>query len=153
MVDFLKSLLSDFDPAALLPDLMGMFEGLEGVLRIAVMAAPLCLLGLGLWYLLLPPAEANHSFGYRYFWGMSSVEAWQFTQRVAGLTWTGLGLVMTIVMAVICNGYRDMGWEAMLWSALWAIVCEIGIVLVSILLINVIVIFFFDRKGVRRTFN
>lgn len=152
MVDFLKSLLSDFDVAALLPDLPSLFQGMEGVLRIAVMAGPLCLLGLGLWYLLLPPAEANHNFGYRCFWAMSSVDAWQFTQRIAGFVWSAVGLVMTIVMGVICNGYRDLSWEAMVWSAFWALVCELAVIAISILLINILVLFFFDRKGTRRSF-
>ena len=151
MVDFLKSLLSDFDPAALIPDLPSLLQGMEGVLRIAVMAGPLCLLGLGLWYLLLPPAEANHNFGYRCFWAMSSVEAWQFTQRIAGLIWSGVGLVMTIVMGVVCNGYRDLSREAMVWSAFWAVVCELAVVAISTLIINALVLFFFDRKGVRRS--
>ena len=112
MIDFFKTLLSDFDPMMLLPDLGAMMDKLDVALRVVVMAGPLCLLGLGLLYLLFPPAEANHIFGYRHFWGMSSVEAWQFTQKTAGLVWTGLGLVMTVVMAFLCNGYRDMTWEA-----------------------------------------
>lgn len=150
MVDFLKSLLSDFDPAALVPDLASMLPGLEGVLRIAVMAGPLCLLGLGLWYLLLPPAEANHNFGYRAFWAMSSVDAWQFTHKVAGLTWTVLGLVLTVVMGIRCNGFRDMASEAMAWSALWALVWELAIVVISILAVNILIMVLFDYKGVRR---
>ena len=91
MVDFLKSLLSGFDPAMLVPDLTAMLENLDVALRVVVLAGPLCLLGLGLLYLLAPPAEANHIFGYRHYWGMSSVDAWQFTQRTAGYVWTGLG--------------------------------------------------------------
>ena len=151
MVDFLKSLLSDFDPMLLLPDLAAMFEKLDVVLRVVVLAGPLCLLGLGLLYLLAPPAEANHVFGYRHFWGMSSVEAWQFTQKTAGLVWTGLGLVMTVIMAFICNGYRDMVWETMLASALTSVLIELALVVGSTFLINSLVIFQFDRKGLRRT--
>ena len=109
-----------------------------------------CLLGLGLLYLLAPPAEANHIFGYRHYWGMSSVEAWQFTQKTAGLVWTGLGLVMTVVMAFICNGYRDMGWEAMLTSALTSVLVELALVVGSTFFINFLVISQFDHKGLRR---
>jgi len=150
MVDFLKSLLSDFDPMALLPDLWAIFDKLDVALRVVVLAGPLCLLGLGLLYLLAPPAEANHIFGYRHFWGMSSVEAWQFTQRTAGYVWTALGAVMTIAMAFICNTYRDMAWEAMLLSALISVIVELLFVIVSTFLINALVILQFDRKGVRR---
>lgn len=150
MVDFLKSLLGDFDPTALLPDLWAIFDKLDVALRVAVLVGPLCLLGLGLLYLLAPPGEANHIFGYRHFWGMSSVEAWRFTQHTAGLVWTGLGLGMTVVMAFLCNGYRDMAWEAMLMSALTSVAVELLVVFLSTLLINTLVIFRFDRKGTRR---
>lgn len=150
MIDFVKSLLSDFDPAAILPDLGEMLSGLELALRIAVLAGPLCLLGFGLWYLLAPAREANHYIGYRTYWGMSSVEVWQFTQRLAGLVWTGVGLIMTIVMAILCNGYRDLGQEAMIWSAITAILWELGIIVVTILAINITLLVLFDRKGYRR---
>ena len=150
MIDFFKSLLSDFDPLMLLPDLTAMLQKLDVALRVVVLAGPLCLLGLGLLYLLAPPAEANHVFGYRHFWGMSSVEAWQFTQKTAGMVWTGLGLVLTIVMAFLCNGYRDMAWETMLTSALTSVFVELALVVGSTFLINALVIFQFDRKGLRR---
>ena len=150
-MDFLKSLLSGFDPAALVPDLGAIFNNLDAALRVVVLAGPLCLLGLGLLYLLAPPSEANHVFGYRHFWGMSSVEAWRFTQKTAGLVWTGLGLVLTVVMAFLCNGYRDLGAEAMLMSALTSVGVELLLVFLSTLLINTLVILHFDRKGTRRS--
>ena len=151
MVDFLKSLLSDFDPVALLPDLWAVFDNLDAVLRVVVLAGPLCLLGLGLLYLLFPPAEANHIFGYRHFWGMASVDAWQYTQKTAGLVWTGLGLAMTIAMSFICNAYRDMAWEAMLFSALTSVVVELLLVVLSTFLISTLVVLRYDLKGKRRS--
>ncbi len=149
-MDFLKSLLEGMDPTALLPDLWAIFDKLDVALRIAVLAGPLCLLGLGLLYLLAPPSEANHVFGYRHFWGMSSVEAWKFTQKTAGLVWTGLGLGMTVIMAFRCNSYRDIAWEAMLLSALTSVTVELLLVFLSTVLINALVILHFDRKGTRR---
>ena len=148
MIDFVKNLLGDgFDPAALLPDLWAIFGSLDTALRVVVLAGPLCLLGLGLLYLLAPPDEANHIFGYRLFWGMSSVEAWQYTQKTAGLVWLVLGLGMTVAMAFICNSYRDMAWEAMLLSALISVLVELLLVFVSKLLINALVVLRFDLKG------
>ena len=150
MVDFVKSLLGDFDPTALLPDLWANFDKLDVALRVLVLAGPLCQLGLGLLYLLAPPAEANHIFGYRHFWGMSSVDAWQYTQKTAGFVWTGLGALMTIAMAFICNSYRDMAREAMLLSALISVIAELIFVIGSTFLINALVILAFDRRGDRR---
>ena len=150
-MDFLKSLLGDFDPAALVPDLEALFNNLDGALRVVVLAGPLCLLGLGLLYLLAPPSEANHVFGYRHFWGMSSVEAWRFTQKTAGLVWTGLGLCLTVIMAFLCNGYRELAAEAMLMSALTSVLVELLLVFLSTLLINTLVVFRFDHRGTRRS--
>jgi uncharacterized membrane protein len=150
-MDFLKSLLSGFDPAALVPDLGAIFNNLDGALRVVVLAGPLCLLGLGLLYLLAPPSEANHVFGYRHFWGMSSVEAWRFTQKTAGLVWTGLGLCLTVIMAFLCNGYRELAAEAMLMSALTSVLVELLLVFLSTLLINTLVVFRFDHRGTRRS--
>ena len=150
-MDFLKSLLADFDPAALVPDLEALFNNLDGALRVVLLAGPLCLLGLGLLYLLAPPSEANHVFGYRHFWGMSSVEAWRFTQKTAGLVWTGLGLCLTVIMAFLCNGYRELAAEAMLMSALTSVLVELLLVFLSTMLINTLVIFHFDHKGARRS--
>lgn len=150
MKELLKSLLNDFDPTVFLPDLNVVFQGLELVLRIAVLLGPLCLLGFGLWYLLAPAKEANHSVGYRFYWGMSSVEVWQFTQRLAGLVWTGLGLALTIIMAVRCNGYRDLSQVEMISSALTSLLWELGLIVASIVAIDLTVVILFDRKGYRR---
>ena len=151
MIDFVKNLLGGgLDPTAFLPDLWAMFDKLDVALRVVVLAGPLCLLGLGLLYLLSPPDEANHLFGYRMFWGMSSVEAWQYTQKTAGLVWLALGLGMTVSMAFICNSYREMAWEAMLFSALISVVVELLLVFISKLLISALVVLKFDLKGTNR---
>ena len=151
MIDFVKNLLGDgFDPTALLPDLWAIFDNLDVALRVVVLAGPLCLLGLGLLYLLAAPKQANHLLGYRLFWGMASEEAWQYTQKAAGLVWLALGLGMTVAMAFICNSYRDMAWEAMLLSALISVLVELLLVFVSKLLINALVVLRFDIQGGRR---
>ena len=148
---FLTADAEAFNPVSLLPDLQKLTLHLDIVMRIAVLAGPLCLLGLGLWYLLAPAKEANHRIGFRCWWGMASVEVWQFTQRLAGLIWTAAGLGMTIVMALICNGYRDLSPDRMVFSALKALGWELVIVLVTILVINLIVVLLFNQKGYRRT--
>ena len=96
----LKALFEEFDLAAFLPDLTNVLGWVEMLLRIAVMVGPMLLLLFGLIYLLAPPKEANHGLGYRFWWGMASLDAWQFNQHLAGLVWTGLGLVLTIIMAL-----------------------------------------------------
>lgn len=146
----IKSLLEDFDLEKFVPELETLLGKLEFVMRIAVMAAPLCLLGLGLLYFLGAPKEANHYLGYRCHRGMASVESWQFTQKFAGLFWTVLGLVLTIVMAVVCNGFRGMELMDMVWLSVRCLVWQIALALISILIINTAVFVVFDRKGISR---
>lgn len=150
-MDSIIALFENFDPAAFIPEVNTLLGQLELLARIAVMIGPLILLGLGLWYFLAPPKEANHHAGFRTLWGMGSVEAWQFTQRIAGICFAVLGFVLTVVMALICNGYRGMDVMDMLWSAVKCILWQIGLVLVATIGIHIAVIVFFDWKGNRRT--
>ena len=149
-MDALKSLFSGFDFAAFIPDLNTVLGWIQLVCRLCVMAAPLILLGFGLVYLLCPPKEANHTAGYRFWWSMASLDAWQFTQHLAGLVWTGLGLVLTIIMALICNGYRRMETMDMVWSAVKCLGWEAVLTVIACLAINITVICVFDRNGFRR---
>ena len=149
-MDALMSLFEGFDFANFIPDVTSVLGWLETVARIAVMAAPLVLLGFGLLYLLAPPKEANHSLGFRFWWGMASLDAWQVTQRIAGMVWMVLGLVLTIVMGILCNGFRGMEVDAMLWLAIRCILWELGIAVVSTLGIQLTVFIVFDSRGFRR---
>lgn len=151
-MEALKALMEDFDPAAILPDLSTFLGKLEMVMRIAVMIGPLVLLGLGLLYFLAAPKEANYKLGYRFFWGMSSVESWQFTQRLAGIVWGILGLILCIVMTVLSGKFRGMEVDTMTSQAMKYLLWELGSVAVSILLINVTVLICFDSNGIRRRF-
>lgn len=151
-MDALKALMKDFDPAALMPDLGTFLGKLEGCIRLVVMLAPLVLLGLGLLYLLAAPKEANYKLGYRCFWGMSSVESWRFTQRLAGGLWTVLGLILAIVMSSLTGKFQGMDLAAVTQLAVKYLLWELGCVVVSMLIINLTVVVFFDFKGNYRPF-
>lgn len=149
-MDALKSLFSDFDFAAFIPNLDTVLGWVELIARLAVMAGPLFLLGFGLVFLLSPPKEANHVAGYRFWWGMASLDAWQFTQKLAGMVWSALGLVLTIVMALICNGFRNLEPMDMVWSAVKCLLWELGLAGAACLGINITVMVVFDKYGYRR---
>ena len=87
-----KALMDNFDPASLLPDLSNVFGWIEMVCRVAVLVGPIILAALGIAYLFFSPKEANYYFGYRTYYGMGSVEAWRFTQRLSGIVLGLLGL-------------------------------------------------------------
>ena len=58
-IEDLKGLMDGFDPAALLPELDGILEGIVSLARMAVMVGPILLFAAGLAYLLLAPKEAS----------------------------------------------------------------------------------------------
>lgn len=142
-----KALMDNFDPAALLPDLTTIFGWIQLACRVAVTAGPILLTVLGIAYLLLSPKEANYYFGYRTYYGMGSVQAWRFTQRLAGIVLGVLGLILTGVMLVISGGFGEMTAEAMVWKALGCVGIEAVLVLIANLVINIAAMARFDRKG------
>ena len=146
-VEDLKGLMDEFDPASLLPELDGILEGIVSLARMAVMVGPILLFVAGLAYLLLAPKEANYTFGYRCAFGMGSVEAWRFTQRLAGIVWSVLGLVLSIVMRAKTGNFIDMEISQMLWQAVKCLIWETGIVAVSCLVINTVVMARFTYDG------
>ena len=150
-IESFKELMDGFDPAALLPDLSTVLGRVELIARIAVVLGPIVLLVLGLAYLFLSPREANHYFGYRCYFGMGSVEAWRFSQRLAGMVWTALGLVLTVVMVIISTGFKGKEAMDMATSAVWCLVWQVALVAVSVLVINFVVMLRFDRNGDYRT--
>lgn len=152
-LDALKELLENFDLNKILPSLDTIAGWVELALRLLVIVGPLMLLGFGLMYLLCPPKEANYSLGFRCWWGMASLESWQFTQKVAGILWSAAGLVLTLVMALLSTGFRDMEVTKMVDVAVSYLLWELGILLALCLIVNIAVIVFFDHKGFRREFT
>ena len=146
-IESIKSLMDGFDPAALLPDLSDLFGSLASLCRFAVMIGPVVLLILGLAYLFLAPREANYYFGYRCYFGMGSVQAWRFTQRMAGMLFGGVGLILTIVMFLISGGFAEMEVTDMVWKAAGCLAWQAIIAIVLTLLVNFLAFFFFDAKG------
>ena len=146
-IDSIKELMDGFDPAALLPELDTVFGKIELVCRIAVMIGPVLLILLGLTYLFLAPKEANHYLGYRCYFGMGSVQAWRFTQKLSGIVLGGLGLVLTVVMVFMMMSFRGMEVQAMLWRAVKCLIWEAVLALLANLAINAAAFFLFDSHG------
>ena len=149
-IEDLKSLMDAFDPAALLPELNGILDTVLYAVRIATLVGPAVLLLLGLGYLIFAPKEANYYFGYRCIFGMGSVEAWRFTQRLAGIVWSVLGLVLTGAMLLLTNGFAELDVYDAVWAAVRYVLWEVGLVAVSCLAINGVVMSRFTYDGDRR---
>ena len=146
-IEDLKSIMDAFDPASLLPELGSILDVLVRAVRIAALVGPAVLLVLGLGYLIFAPKEANYYFGYRCSFGMGSVEAWRFTQRLAGIVWSVLGLVLTIAMVVLTRDFADMEAYDVVWRGAKYILWEVGLVAASSLFINTVVMSQFTYDG------
>ena len=146
----ISSATNELDLGSLLPNLSTLIGWIEFLLGLAVMIGPLLLLGFGLLYLFRPPKEANFGIGYRCWWGMSSLEAWQFTQKLAGKIWTGLGGALTIFMLVICISFGSLDPLTMAMRAGFCLLCQIVLISIACVAINIVVMVHFDKDGFRR---
>ena len=151
IIEQMKQLVNEFDFANFIPAVDSVLGWIELLVRLFVMAAPVCVLVFGLWFLFLPPKEANHRAGYRTYFGMGSVEAWRFTQFLAGIIWSAVGLILSVVMLLVTNGYREMDMMDMVNNAIVCVLWEIGCIVLCCLGINITALVMFDRKGVRRS--
>ena len=149
-IEDLKGLMDGFDPASLLPELDGILSGVAQAVRIAVLVGPIALLVLGLGYLFLAPREANYLFGYRCTFGMGSVEAWRFTQRLAGMVWGALGLALTLVMFSLTKKFAGQDVNQVLGLGVKYVLWEAGLAAISCLAINTVVMTRFTYSGDRR---
>ncbi len=140
----------EFDFAALVPDLPSLLEKVCAIVRLAIFVGPILLLVQGLFYLMFPPKEANHRMGFRTYFGMGSVEAWQYTQRMAGLIYSFLGgalLVIALIVSLVLIGkdpHRlvNISASCLLWQAILALLARLSV--------GVLAAVYFDRNGYRR---
>ena len=146
-IEDLKSIMDAFDPASLLPEMESILNVLVDAVRLAILAGPIVVLAFGVLFLVFAPKEANYYLGYRCAFGMGSVEAWRFTQRLAGITWTGLGLALTVVMFILTRKFGQLTAYDVVWTGAKYILWEVGLVAVSSLFINTAVMSQFTYDG------
>ena len=59
----IKEMMDGFDPASLLPGIDSIVSKVQVLCSIAILAAPVIMLCMGIAYLLFAPKEANYYFG------------------------------------------------------------------------------------------
>ena len=138
------------DLEKLIPKMDKLVEWAHGLISISVRIGPLCILFLGIIYLLIPPKEANRKFGYRTYFGMGSVEAWLFTQRTAGLIMTVIGLILHKVAKSATKKFAGMATAAMAEKAFELIKVQIKWVLVIYVVMFFLTMIAYNRKGLCR---
>ena len=150
-MNIISSILDGLDNAGnLVPELDQLLSRLEFWVSIFLMIGPLCMLFLGIFYLFLSPKEANHHIGYRTYFGMGSVDAWRQTQKIAGILYGSVGLVLTVIMGIIC---LTLGSKDGLQLGATALVCVLIQAIVALLVYLTIFAYtaiVFDKDGNRR---
>lgn len=149
-IENIKELMDGVDIAKLLPNIEAILAHMGSIARIALLLGPAVVLFLGLHYFLLAPKEANYTTGYRFFWGMASVESWKFMQQTAGIIWSLLGMGLLIAMGITGGELEEMALMDVLWVVVRRVALQAGLTLASCIVIDLIVFARFDRKGKRR---
>lgn len=138
------------DLGKLIPKLDTVEGWVQWLIAFAVRVGPVCILVLGLIYLLIPPKEANHKAGYRTYFGMGSVMAWRFTQRIAGALMTLTGLILTIIAYKAVGKFADLSLMEMAEKAFSLIKVQVICALVIYIFMFLLTAIMFNRKGERR---
>ena len=85
---------------AIIPRLDALLRDMRLWMGLAMLLGPVIFICLGLYYRKWAPPEANHKLGYRTYFGMGSVSAWKYTQKLAGKVWTGVGIGLAVLAVV-----------------------------------------------------
>lgn len=149
-LDTVKHLLDGVDPATLLPDVSTVVGKVQLVCTLAILVAPLVMLVLGIAYLFFAPKEANYYFGYRTAFGMGSVSAWRRTQRLAGLVFSILGLLLTVVMLLVSLTLPSRAPMDMVWLAVKCLLWQGALALLSKATINGLTMLHYNYRGTKR---
>lgn len=149
-MESITEFIEKIDLEKLVPEMDTLLGKLQAVASWALMIGPIVMLAFGLWYYFMPPKEANHKVGFRTWFGMGSEDAWKFTQRLAGVVWGALGIVL-LVMAIIVSltfGGKDVMQIAS--SAFICLIWQAGLAVIGGFTISFIVFLRYDSLGYKR---
>ena len=142
--------LFNMDFTALVPNLNTMLGLIRFLLSLLLLAGPISMLILGFLYLFMAPPEANYKFGFRTYFGMGSVEAWRFSQRMAGISFGGLGLVLLVIALIVDLSFIGANTYQVATRAMICLLWQVGLVAVARLAVGILCAAFFTADGSRR---
>lgn len=142
--------LFNIDFSALVPNLNTMLGLIRFLLSMLLLAGPLSLLILGFMYRFMAPPEANYKFGFRTYFGMGSVEAWRFSQRIAGIAFGALGLVLLVIALIVDLTFIGKDTYQIASSAMVCLLWQLGLIGAVRLGIAILCAKFFTADGSRR---
>ena len=142
--------LFDLDLSKFVPAMPVFLGALRALLVIIILAGPILLVTLGAMYLLRPAPEANFKYGFRTYYGMGSVEAWKFSQKIAGLAYGGLGAILLLVMFIIVLTFFGKDLFRIANTAIICLLWQVGLTLVARITVGVMCYIYFDKEGNRK---
>ena len=143
----ITEILDKLDLAKFVPELDKLMELVLKVAKLSVRVGPVCILLLGIIYLFLHPNEANHKAGYRTFFGMGSVHAWRFTQRVSGFIMLISGIILNSAAKKAAEEFTVKEPNAMFDEVLALVKVQIFWVLVIFVFMLLLTAVLFNSKG------
>ena len=143
----ITELLNNFSLEKYIPKLDTLMGWIQWLVSLAVRLGPICILVLGIIYFLIPPKEANRKAGYRTYFGMGSVIAWNVTQRLAGILMIPTGLVLTIIAYVKVGKFPDYDLMTMADVAFQAVKGQTICALIIYVLMFLLTAVLFNRNG------
>ncbi len=148
-MDFITKLF-DLDLSKFVPEMPAFLGGLRALLVLAILIGPILLVALGAMYLLRPAPEANFKYGFRTYFGMGSIEAWRFSQKIAGLAFGGLGAVLLLVMFIVVLTFFKKDLFQIANTAIVCLIWQAVLALIARIVVSILCWKYFDRNGDRR---
>ena len=149
-MEAITEFIEKIDLEKLVPEMDTLLGKLQAVATWALMIGPIVMLILGLWYFFLPPKEANHKVGFRTWFGMGSEEAWKFTQRLAGIVWGGLGIVLLLMSIIVSLTFGGKDVMQIATSAFICLIWQAGLAVIGGFAVSFIVFLRYDSLGYKR---
>lgn len=148
-MDFITKLF-DLDLSKFVPEMPAFLGGLRALLVLAILIGPILLVTLGAMYLLRPAPEANFKYGFRTYFGMGSIEAWRFSQKIGGLAFGGLGAVLLLVMFIVVLTFFKKDLFQIANTAIVCLIWQAILALIARITVSILCCVYFDRNGDRR---
>ena len=142
--------LFDMDLSALVPEISAFLGATRAILVLAILLGPVLLLALGAMYLLRPAPEANFKYGFRTYFGMGSIEAWQFSQKIAGLAYGMLGALLLLAMFIVVLTFGKKDLMQIAGTVVICLMCQVVLALISRSVVAILCGVYFDKDGNRR---
>ncbi len=146
----IAAFFDNMDFTKLVPDLSTLLGRVQAAVTLALLVGPVLMLVFGLWFFFLPMKEANHHIGFRTWFGMGTVEAWRYTQRIAGIVWICLGAVLTAVMGIVCLVLIGKDLMTIANTAFICLAIEAGLAVLSYVILYFLPLKRFDISGYRK---